>query len=195
MSGIRLKTLKNVGKRFGRLTVLQVEHSRDRVNSSGNSRCMAYCKCKCGKLTYVYMGNLIQKTTTSCGCINKDKVSKAKITHAQTTKKAGGNSNPIYKDYINAYSKCYKKNNVHYKNYGAEGIIFCDRWVEPDNQGLYNFIKDVGRRPGVGYRFCRIDLQGDYEPGNVEWRLLRKNKKRIYARKSSPSLHTKRLST
>lgn len=40
-------------------------------------------------------------------------------------------------------------------------------WVIP--MGLNNFIADVGLRPSAAFSLDRINVNGDYEPGNVRW--------------------------
>jgi hypothetical protein len=56
--------------------------------------------------------------------------------------------------------------------YGGRGIRVCGEWL----RSYESFLACVGRRPGspTGRRrsmfsLGRIDNDGDYEPGNVEW--------------------------
>lgn len=61
--------------------------------------------------------------------------------------------------------RCYNPKVKIYPHYGGRGIKVCDRWLH----SFDNFLKDVGYKPGPNYSLNRIDNDGDYEPGNVEW--------------------------
>ncbi len=53
-----------IGKKFGRLTVLQ------KIGKRGKAQAMNWeCICDCGNLTIVTTGNLLHGHTQSCGCI------------------------------------------------------------------------------------------------------------------------------
>jgi hypothetical protein len=64
--------------------------------------------------------------------------------------------------------RCYRKTDKSYRDYGARGITMCDRWLT----SFSNFYDDVSKLPNFGkdgYSLNRIDNNGNYEPGNVEW--------------------------
>lgn len=78
--------------------------------------------------------------------------------------KHGLESDPIYAVWKNMISRCYDPSNKSFKNYGARGVSVCQEWHD-----ISRFNDDVCGHPGVGLTFDRVDVNGNYEPGNVRW--------------------------
>lgn len=72
-----------------------------------------------------------------------------------------------YRNWQHMIQRCTNSNDISYKNYGARGIEVCDRWQ--GKYGFINLLEDIGPKPDKGYSISRIDNDGNYEPGNVEW--------------------------
>lgn len=69
-----------------------------------------------------------------------------------------------YHAWVGMRSRCNCPTNKKWKDYGGRGIKVCPRW------GSYAaFLADVGERPSPAHSLDRIDVNGDYEPGNVRW--------------------------
>jgi hypothetical protein len=74
---------------------------------------------------------------------------------------------PEYTVLQNMKQRCYYPRANGYKYYGGKGVTVCDRWL--GKNGFQNFLEDVGPRPSEKHTIDRIDVNGNYEPGNVRW--------------------------
>ncbi|WP_337814399.1 helix-turn-helix domain-containing protein [Intestinibacter sp.] len=78
-----------VGKKFGRLTVVELDHVE-------KSRRYLLCKCDCGNTTVVREGNLKNGITKSCGCIRKEYLQNRKEKVATKQVKTRNNQGGVY---------------------------------------------------------------------------------------------------
>ena len=83
--------------------------------------------------------------------------------------------------------RCLDKNNQDYYLYGGNGVIICDRWLEPNGQGFRNFLQDMGERP-EGMTLNRVGCSKIYSKETCEWANTQKQcfDKRIYSNKNKP---------
>jgi len=140
------------GGRYGRLVVVE------RVANAGNGERVFSCHCDCGATPLVRAGNLLSGNTTSCGCLHREQLGNRQRTH-------GRRHTAEYEAWCNMRRRCSDANGKDWPLYGGRGISVCARW----DSSFEAFYADVGDRPGRGYSIDRIDVNGNYEPGNVRW--------------------------
>lgn len=81
-----------------------------------------------------------------------------------TTATHGLESDPIYGVWANMVKRCTDPRNIAFHNYGGRGITVCPEWFD-----VSRFNYDVCGHPGGGMTFDRVDVNGNYELGNVRW--------------------------
>lgn len=153
-----------VGKKFGRLTVLE------RAGTTKWGNILWLCKCDCGKEHIAASGKLIQGKVTSCGCYAHEVHVKQLERHGITT---GGKPRTLV-IWCGMKARCLNKKSISYKSYGGRGITVCEEWLTFENfhkWALANGYDD-------GLTIDRIDNNGNYEPSNCQWITSRANKKR-----------------
>lgn len=153
------KHVNLIGKKFGRLTVVQQVESK--VYNDG-SKCRQWlCKCDCGGEKKVITKSLVTGRTLSCGCLHKEKIVEASLVH-------GMSKTRLHKTWRGILHRCYNEKASHYERYGGRGIL-----VYPEWQGTSGFINFMKWAHNNGYddslEIDRIDNDGNYEPSNCQW--------------------------
>lgn len=135
------------GREFGRLTVIGAPQKQ-------KGRWHWLCQCACQQQTTLYVdgANLRRGTTQSCGCLQREAVSKHRLSRHR-----------LYAPYMNMLHRCRPEGEY----WGKLGIRVCRRWS--GKAGLPNFIADMDSTYFEGACLDRINPDDHYRPGNCRW--------------------------
>jgi hypothetical protein len=139
-------------QRFGRLRVI-----RRKPLSSGHG-VLWVCRCDCGRRVAVLSFDLRAGKTRSCGCLRREVARATFTTH-------GLSDTPEYRAWAGAVKRCENPASKDFALYGGRGITVAADW----RHDFAAFYRDIGPRPGPGHSLDRIDVNGNYKPGNVRW--------------------------
>ena len=138
-----------VGRRFGKLTVLS------RAGSLYKRMAAWACACECGASVVVAGAALRRGDTRSCGCGAPPRMD---------PRRKGAAKAPERRAWSAMWTRCRNRRCRSFPNYGGRGITVCARWAE-----FSAFLADMGPRPSPNHSLDRINVNGNYEPGNCRW--------------------------
>ena len=147
-----MKLINLVGKRYGRLVVIEKADSL-----SGHVRWK--CKCDCGNECIVHGTSLKSGNTTSCGCYKTENAKRLFSTVRQNDKR-------LYAVWNGIKQRCNNESSKSYQNYGGRGIKMDDIWAN-NYEAFYNWAIKSGYQDGM--EIDRIDNNGDYCESNCRF--------------------------
>lgn len=136
------------GRQFARLRVLGRSH-KDKGQAW-----LWNCECECGVRVVVRGATLVAGRTSACASCS---TAAANTTH-------GMSRTTLYRRWRAMHARISSPRHKGYHNYGGRGIMVCLRW-----QRFENFLADMGPSFSPELELDRINVNGDYEPGNCRW--------------------------
>lgn len=153
------------GRRYGRLSIIG---PAPKLPTNHNKRW--FVQCDCGTIKTADGNHIRGGRIVSCGCyvaevIRSDEHTAKLQNVAGTgrTKKHGRSKTPVYAVWKTMRMRCRNPKCADWEHYGGRGIKVCDRWDD-----FAAFEADMGPRTD-GMTLDRINVDGDYEPGNCRW--------------------------
>lgn len=153
------------GQKFGRLTTIEYKG----LDKFGKA--LWLCKCDCGNEITTSSNLLRGGHTRSCGCLQKEAVSrtgKSCTIHGATV---NGKRDPLYVVWCSIRQRCENINNKDYHNYGERGITVCSEWQT--FMPFREWALENGWQQGL--TIDRIDNNSGYRPDNCRFVTIKEN--------------------
>lgn len=145
---------ENIGKKINKLTIIDVE----KIKTKDSTRIYYVCKCDCGNIKSIYKYSVLNGSSTSCGCVRKERLTKHGLI---------GHS--LYNTWDGIRKRCDNKNAKGYEKYGGRGIIYDESWRDNPKKFIEDIEGGLGERPSKEYTLDRIDNNKGYFVSNLRW--------------------------
>lgn len=160
------------GERFSRLVIIK------EVGTIKKRGRVYLCLCDCGKRVEVQGRFLRDGLVKSCRCLYRS-TRTTTIQHGQA--RASG-STPTWRAYRRQKSQCRNPRCRQAKYFHDKGIEFRFR-------DFLEFYREVGDKPHDDYWLVRKHNSGHFEPGNLEWRKIKRHLRKRRRRNSKLIAH------
>jgi hypothetical protein len=80
-----------------------------------------------------------------------------------------GGGSELYQLWKRINRRCYDPNADNYRWYGGRGIRVWEPWRRDAALFIDWVEQNLGPKPSPKHSINRIDNDGDYEPGNLDW--------------------------
>lgn len=150
------KQRDHTGEKHGVFLFLSLSHVDDKRGP------MWHVQCDCGARSVVIADRIRQGKTKSCESCRKPPPQS--VPRGRGPRGTTHPLNPTYRCWQNMKLRCTYAKHPRFKHYGGRGIKVCERWASSFDA----FLADMGARP-AGLTLDRIDVDGNYEPGNCRW--------------------------
>lgn len=145
-----------VGSMIGSVFVKQ------HLGSSKSRQAVYLFVCQCGKEFSKSAYLLRTQKNPSCGCLQATTMSRINVKHGNARRSGCSKE---YSIWSSIKSRCENKNDKNYAIYGGRGVKMSSLW----SSSFAQFFADMGKKPSPAHSIDRIDVDGDYEPGNCRW--------------------------
>lgn len=130
-----------------RWTIIRYSHAER--GPEGRNLHFWICRCRCGTEKAVLLRAVLNGTSRSCGCLNRERIT----LH-------GMSGTPAHNSWAGIMRRCVWE--PEFEGYSGRGIRVCTRW-----QAFENFFADLGERP-PNKSIDRIDNDDHYSCGKCD---------------------------